>query len=383
MRVALVTNHPRSTGVGRYAITLFKTFKNISLNYDIDIHLFEFDRSNRGLYISTNNNNRILIKKIDKNIILDSFIFDKSKLNNLFFDYRLGYHLPNDYDLYHLTNQIISNLSYFDNIKKCVITVHDLDNYTHSPNFLQKILGKLIYKGVKNSDLIISVSQYTKYLITQHLGVPEDQVEVIYHGVDEIFKPYPRSELLDVYIKYGLNNEYKYILHVGVDLPRKNFITLLRAFYKLIKDSNINNIRLIKIGKINETTKKIIESLNLQSYIKVIDFVPEKDLVKIYNVAEVFVFPSTQEGFGFPILEAMACGTPVVTSNVASIPEIVGDAGIMLDPVDINGFAEAIRIILIDESLRKDMRRKGLKRAKTFSWEKCARKTLKIYKEVL
>jgi len=378
MRVALLTNHPKNTGVGRYAIALFNKLKTFR---EIDVELFEFDRADRRLY-RTVHNNRIAVKQARKIMIFDNFIFNKHGLSNLFFDYRLGRNIPKDYDLYHLTNQIISNLGYYKNIKRTVITVHDLDYYTYPLNFAQKILSRLVYKGVEKCDFIISISKSTKNAIMQHFGIPEDRIKVIYHGVDDIFKPLKQSDFEDIYGKYNLDRTSQYILHVGVDLPRKNFITLLKAFSKLIKKFNLK-VKLIKIGKITKSTSKVIKSLNLQKYIVILKSVPECDLVKFYNIADVFVFPSVQEGFGFPVLEAMACGTPVITSNISSLPEVVGSAGIMLDPMDANGFARAIYVVLTNRSLKEEMGKKSLERARKFSWKKCAKKTLDTYKEVL
>lgn len=139
------------------------------------------------------------------------------------------------------------------------------------------------------------------------------------------------------------------------------------------------------VGKKGWKYKSIFETvdiLNLQKDVIFSDYVPDEYLTLLYNAADLFVYPSLYEGFGLPPLEAMACGTPVITSNTSSLPEVVGDAGVMIDPYDVDGLAKAMFEVLTNEGLREDMRKKGLKRAKLFSWEKTAKETLKIYEEV-
>lgn len=384
LKIALLTNYPKESGIGRYSFTLFEELSRIikNTNDNISIDLYKLDRERGGLY-KIGNDNKTVAKVSGSALYLNNSIFGKFKFSNLLNDFLTSLYIPQNYDLYHITNQNISNISYYKGVKNAIVTVHDI-HFITCPSYLsQKLSGKLIYRGIKNCKLIISISKSTKREIIQYLKISNDKIRVIYHGVDKTFKPLKKSDLENIYKKYNLSYKYKYILHVGVDTLRKNFVTLLRATRKLLDKYNLRDIRLIKVGKVRNDTKSLIKSLNLYQYITIIDSVPEGDLVKLYNLADVFVFPSLHEGFGFPVLEAMACGCPVITSNTSSLPEVVGNAGIMVDPKDIEGFAEAIYNVLTDDSLKKELSKRGLKRAKKFTWERCAKETLKVYKEVL
>ncbi|GAI60191.1 unnamed protein product, partial [marine sediment metagenome] len=170
---------------------------------------------------------------------------------------------------------------------------------------------------------------------------------------------------------------------------RKNFTTLLKAFSQLKSELRFKELKLVKVGNaggqetdFRSQTVGVVESLNLSSEVIFTDFVPEADLPAYYSGAEVFVLPTLYEGFGFPVLEAMACACPVITSNTSSLPEVVGGAGIMVDPHNTNRLAQAMRQVLTDSELRDNMIRKGLAQAKRFSWEKAAEQTLEVYNKV-
>jgi glycosyltransferase involved in cell wall biosynthesis len=154
----------------------------------------------------------------------------------------------------------------------------------------------------------------------------------------------------------------------------------IKAFYELKK--KIPDVKMIQIGADKGIFENLIQQLQLQKDMEFQGIITEKKLREFYNLADVFVFPSFYEGFGLPPLEAMACGCPVITSNAASLPEVVDNAGIMVDPLNIDGLAEAIYNVLTNDGLREDMIKKGLERAKMFTWERTARETYKVYEEV-
>jgi len=380
MKIALINNWPITSGVGRYAFTLFNLLK--SLRSDIKIDHYFINREKRALYLISDKD--VVLSYARRNPIIDNIVLMKYKLSNLFLDYRLGKLIPDDYDLYHITNQNMSFMNHYKNIGTNIITVHDLIYLTSPTNFMEKAFNKLVYKGLKTSDFLISISNSTKHDLIEYFNIPKEKIKVIPHGVDhDVFKPLTQSEIKDIYTKYNIDKGYQYILHIGSSLPRKNLYVLIMSIYKLIKKFNMKNIKLLKINHVDKNSIELVKRLRLERFIKIIEYVPEEDLPKIYNLADVFVFPSTYEGFGFPPLEAMACGTPVITSNTSSLPEVVGDAGIMLDPNDVDSFARAIYRVLTNEDLREDMIERGLKRAKKFSWERCAKETLDVYKEVV
>ncbi len=246
--------------------------------------------------------------------------------------------------------------------------------------FIHKMLKK------KKNLVFIAISKASRDSLIRYLKVPEDRIRVVHHGVDlEEFKPLADSEEAKEILKQRYGVVCPFILCVSNYQPKKNFVTLVRAFHRLRKKYMLD-YKLVMVGHRDERYKDVpavISKLNLQDHIHHLGFVSTGDLVKLYNAADLFVLPSLHEGFGFPVLEAMACGTPVIASNVFSIPEIVGDAGILVDPLNIDGFTEAMYNILVDEDLQKELSEKGIKRSKLFTWERTARETSRVYKEAL
>jgi len=380
MRIALITNHPKVTGVGRYAFSLFEHLNYIS-NCDVD--LFLMNRKNFSLYKYTASGKQV-IKKLKHNILFNTYIAKNISVFNLFFDYYIAKYIPQEYDILHITNQISSNIvHYYNDTCKYIVTVHDIDYLTNPASYIQKIFSKCVYSGLYFSKNLISISYSTKNLLINNMQIPKDNIHVIYHGVDKIFRPIDTYNIEDIYKKYNLDRNFRYILNVGVDIPRKNFKTFLMAVYKLIKKSDLarHKVRIIKVGKISPRNIKLIRSLGLEKYILSFDYVSETDLVKLYNLADFFVFPSLHEGFGFPVLEAMACGTPVIVSNIPSILEVAGSAGLLVNPHSYYDLSEAMYLMLNDSHLRSELRIKGLKRSKSFSWYKCAKNVLRVYKK--
>ena len=269
-----------------------------------------------------------------------------------------------------------------------IITVHDLIRYfdmdgeetlIHSPNRRDRHYLNLDYEGIRKAMRIIAVSQSTKDDLMNCLDIPDEQISVVYEGIDHrLFQP----------VSHRIYNR-PYILFVGTEHPRKNFTTLLKAFSQLKSEPRFKELKLVKVGNaggqevdFRRQTMGVVESLNLSSEVIFTDFVPETDLPAYYSGAGVFVLPSLYEGFGFPVLEAMACACPVITSNTSSLPEVVGEAGIMVDPHATDGLAQAMRRVFTDSELRDNMIRKGLEQSKRFSWEKAAEQTLEVYNKV-
>jgi glycosyltransferase involved in cell wall biosynthesis len=181
------------------------------------------------------------------------------------------------------------------------------------------------------------------------------------------------------------NSHMRYLLYVGSELPRKNITVLLQALALVCQE--YDNVRLLKIGKAGPPryrtrTMQMIHAYNLSERVCFFEDIPDCDLPLFYNAADVYVSPSHMEGFGFPLLEAMACGTPVICSDAASLPEVAGDAALLRSPNDIEGFAQAIIHVLEDETLRKQMIERGLQRAAAFSWHQTALATLAVYHRV-
>ncbi len=223
---------------------------------------------------------------------------------------------------------------------------------------------------------ILTISEYSKKEIVKYLNVPEDRIEVIYPGKDERFTP-GRSALGG---KYGIPG--KYFLYIGTIEPRKNIETIIDAFAKVKRESALPHSLVIAGGKgwyydsvfRNARVSGVEDSIIFPGYI------PEEDLPSLYRNAEAFVFPSLYEGFGLPVLEAMACGCPVIASNTSSIPEAAGDAAILIDPLDTYSIAASMKKVASDPGLREQLVNKGLERSRRFSWDNAAKKTLAALK---
>jgi len=292
--------------------------------------------------------------------------------------YRLSRLIRSQDDIVHLPNQNFARFALF--IKNpYIVTVHDLIRFSlgfAQETITEKILLKLDIRGIKRASHIIAVSKHTQNDLIQYLKIPDGRMSVIYNGIDHsIFKPHT-IKLLDK----------PYILYVGSERPRKNLSRLFEAFAKL--KGEFPELKLAKVGisgrakKYRRETMRKLVSLGLTGDVIFVEYITELDLAYYYSSAALLAYPSLYEGFGFPLLEAMACGCPVVTSNTSSLPEVVGEAGIMVNPYDTDGLAQAMRRVLTDDKLRDDMVRKGLEQAKRFSWEKAAEQTLEVYNKV-
>jgi len=270
-----------------------------------------------------------------------------------------------------------------------IITVHDLiryldfkghGTYIHRPNFRDRFYLNLDYKGIRKAVRIIAISEATKKDLINYLKIPDERINVIYGGIDHtIFKP----------LSHPTDFEYPYILFVGSEHPRKNLPTLLKAFKKLKEQPRFKDLKLVKVGKaggkeadFREQTTGVINSLNLDNEVIFTEFISEESLRAYYCSAECFVFPSLYEGFGFPPLEAMACGCPVISSDSSSLPEVVAEAAIKVSPHDVAELADALKEVLTNRELKGSLIRKGTEQAARFSWEQTAKKTLKVYEEV-
>ena len=206
-------------------------------------------------------------------------------------------------------------------------------------------------------------------------------------AVSNNFYPVNDSDLIKKTLKHYKIDKSPYFLSLCTLEPRKNLDFLIKCFFKLIIENPTLDINLVLVGVSGWKNKTIfIEVQNsplLKSRVIFTGYVPDQDLSAIYSGAVAFIFPSLYEGFGLPVLEAMQCGTPVISSNSSSLPEVVGDAGILIDPKDEDHLCQAMLDVLTDSNLRESLRKKGLERAKQFSWKKCADQTVEIYKKII
>jgi len=275
--------------------------------------------------------------------------------------------------LYHETNYAPFRFEY----GPTVITICDVSFARHPewhPIDRVQYLEKYLLKQLSKVEAIITISEFSRKEILNLLGVNPDKVYVTPLGVDRSFTPGKRQ-------KEGLPKEY--VLFLGNLEPRKNLPTLLHA-YRSLPRSLRDRFPLVIAGASGWHTKELKKALHLFPNDEkpiLTGYVPQQLLPDLYRGASLFVYPSFYEGFGLPVIEAMACGVPVVASNTTSLPEVVGDAGILINPYHPDELKEAMSKLLEDPGYRKQMSEKGLKRAKLFSWEKCARGTLAVYEK--
>jgi glycosyltransferase involved in cell wall biosynthesis len=232
--------------------------------------------------------------------------------------------------------------------------------------------------ATRRASRIIAISESTRKDLARFFGTSADKTTVIHLAPDDSFRPLDRHQWEDTIRAYGLPE--RYMLYLGINKPHKNLVFLLQVFGELRTDT-----KLVLAGKEDRRYPQAREEarrLGLGDRVVFLGDVPENDLPRIYNGAQVFVFPSLYEGFGLPVLEAMACGTPVVCSTSSSLPEIVGDAAITLDPQDRESWRTALTEVLKNEELRGELKAKSLAQANRFSWEKTARDTLNVYRSV-
>ncbi len=353
MHVGLVTNFPKSTGSGRYAHELFSALKGISAG---DFELLSCGESAadpiRGI----------------------TFPVYRQTLNSFLVYPR---RIPKGYDITHLTNQFLMNGARF--CKNPVVTVLDtiMLDYPSYP-FLTRVLQKNALKSLNFARHVISISEYTKETLVR-LGIDADKIKATHLGYDRnVFKRQDKSKCRDA---LGLPHDKKIVLHVGSEEPRKNVDKILLALGEVLKSEDAV---LVRVGQNSKSISALAERLGIAD--KLIRFkggVSDSQLSLIYNAADMFVFPSSYEGFGFPPLEAMACGVPVVSSDKTSLKEVVGNAALIVEPDAVSQIAGNILEVLGKKSLQSKLSLKGLRQAKKFSWEKCAKETLGIYEMVL
>lgn len=263
---------------------------------------------------------------------------------------------------------------------KRVISIMDLSFLFFPDLFRRKDLYQLRFwtaYSVKKAEKIFTISNYSKSAICSYYKVPQEKVIVTYPGYDQ--KNYKlqitndKFKINEIKEKYKIKNDY--ILFVGTVQPRKNIGRLIEAFYHM---KNRNTLQLVIAGKRGWLYREIFEkvkNLHLEKAVIFCDFPSNEELAFLYQGARCFVLPSLYEGFGLPVIEAMVCGCPVVVSNVSSLPEIVGNAGVYIDPYDVSSIEKGMQKASFDKVLRKKLTTKGLERVKQFSWENCAQKT--------
>ncbi len=285
------------------------------------------------------------------------------------------------FDVFHGTNYCIPLWA------NCptVVTIHDLSLFTqahtHEDENVKRGKRRMPLMA-RRATLIIAPSEWTKRETIEHLGVKEHKLRVIPEAARPHFRPQREDEIEPVLEKYGLRGPY--LLYVGTIEPRKNLLILLRAYAGLLRTTEQRPQLVLAGGNgwLFDEVFKLVKELQLQEHVTFTGYVDDAELPALYSAAQAFVYPSSYEGFGLPPLEAMACGTPVITSNVTSLPEVVGKAGLTHAPDDTRALTKAMAKLCGDFNTHEYFQRAGLERAQQFSWERAARATQAVYDEV-
>jgi len=360
-KILLISDRSPHTGIGNYSFYLVKHLKE-SLHEDLDfMNLSTVAEDSHGGLLSVSS------QKIKR--MLDHFLYLRK--------------IPLGYELYHLLNPNLGVLA--TKYRPMVVTIHDLYPFTAmaTRDLVVGSIGldlptltamKFNMNFAKQADRFIAVSEYTKKEAVSLFHIEASKIHVVYLGVDQSLFHSRDKRRARQRLNLPLNR--KIVLHVGVDEPRKNIATLIEAFYKVKK--SLPDALLVRIGGMRSATQRLISSLGLED--SLIYYPKVSDIALFYNASDVLAFPSYYEGFGLPVLEAMASGLPVVAGNCTSIPEIAGDAGLLFSPFDVATFSDFICHMLLDEGERQKMIANGIERSLRFDWEVCSAQTLEVYK---
>jgi glycosyltransferase involved in cell wall biosynthesis len=286
-------------------------------------------------------------------------------------------------DLFHAPHYVLPAAIHCNS----VVTIHDCIHLMfpqYLPNRMAYAYARAqMWTAAHRSDCILTVSDASKRDILHLFNIPPEKIVVVYNAIDAHFSVTPHPDAVArVRERYQL--DHRFLLYVGNIKPHKNLVRLIEAFSEL-RTGDLEDLKLLIIG--DEISKlpalrHAVHRHKLHKHVRFLGYVPDDQLAVLYRLAAVFVFPSLYEGFGLPPLEAMASGTPVVVSNVSSLPEVVGDAAVLVDPHDIDSIVDGLRCVLTNPARADDMRRKGLERAREFSWERSVARTLEVYKRI-
>ncbi len=357
--ILLINNKAKGTGIGSYSFSLFS-------------HLQKLTR--RSIDFITLNSSA----QEDGSVIKDFPQSVKKLMDHLYFVRKI----PRSYKVYHLLNPNLGII--LPRLHPSVVTVHDIS--VLRPNVSKDIVAnsygmeipllwgmQLNMSFIRDADRILCLSYHTRSDLISVLGIESKRVVVSYPGIDhQLFKPRDRlkaRQSLDLPINKRI------ILHIGTDEPRKNTKTLIDALYLLRK--RFPDVVLVKIGGLRDATRRLISARQLEDSIRYYRKVPS--VAPYYNAADLFVFPSYYEGFGYPAAEAMASGCPVVAADSSSVTEVVGKGGIIFPPFDVVTLSESISQVLTDSSTNAAIIEEGLEQVKKFDWKKCAETTLRTY----
>jgi glycosyltransferase involved in cell wall biosynthesis len=283
-------------------------------------------------------------------------------------------------DVFHATSFVVPVWQ----VVPTIVTIHDLIHLIFPEHYglKHKIYFRLILKSIlSRTQKIIAVSKSTKRDLINWYGIENQKIVVIYHGVSNQFRPIDDPRQIDIFKRQHSLPE-RFILYIGNRKRHKNLKGLFRAFANF-KKFDKDQYYLVISGEQDHETEKLAGESGVKDWLVYTGKVLENELPLLYNSASLFVFLSLYEGFGLPPLEAMACGVPVIASNVSSLPEVVGEGGILVNPMETEQVGRLMQNVLTNSSLAEELKIKGLRQAANFTWEKCAMQTLEAYSTLL
>ncbi len=371
----ILSNFYQGTGITKYIISFVNK-------------LFEVDKENLYyIFLRMFKKNFFNLKKIKEyyskyESVSVYPIFIPDKIQEILWNMNLASRIYRNIDLY------ISTCYFTPKFKKTFVFsfIYDITPLNSPAISLEyrKYFQKLISTTIKRSNFFLTISEYTKKTIMDKFNIPATQIEVLYPILGEIFEPQPRNKIEHLIKKYSINS--KYILYVGIRSKNKNIVSAIKAFGLLVKKYNIPH-KFVLVGRndsslIDKEIYEFCRENDIQEKVIILGYVPDTELAILYSGAELFVFPSLYEGFGMPLIEAMACGVPIVASNTSSIPEVVQDAGLLFNPFEIEEISDKMFLLLNDDELRKKIILKGLERAKFFRGNDSINKFIRIVKNL-
>lgn len=365
MKIAINTlgSSKIKVGIGNYVVNLVNELQKLDFEND---YLILVGRENRGLFAKSKNFKFVTVWFWNQNKLLRIF------WEQLILPFRLLIHRI---DILHSPGFVSPILK----TTKQIITIHDMTFFTH-PNYHLKSKVKyfqnMIPISAKNANWILTDSENTKKDVVEILGTDQTKIKTVYFGTN--FK-FLKGSSKFIKQKYKLNCPF--ILFVGMIEPRKNIFNLIRAFSKISSKIKHKLVIVGKKGWMYDEIFELVEKLTLREKVIFTDYVSDKYLEYFYSAADLFIYPSYYEGFGIPVIEAMACGCPVITSNNSCLSEIAKNAAVLINnPDDTEEIAQKIKRVLFSSIVKQNLSKKGLTRAKDFSWQKTAAKTLEVYK---
>lgn len=364
-----LTIDEKPTGIGWYGINFINSIDKV-LNQSLNVTVYIQEKA-KIFFKGVNNVNIKIIGNFNSN--KQRIYYQQIKMSSVLKRDKIDFVHYIDYLVPVLYNEI-----------PYIITIHDLSFYEKNFFNIYKTLFKRIItkSAIKSATAIICDSNWTRRSIQKMFNIT-DKVYTIYLGYNDMYKKLDVQDqqiICKIKDKYGIKSSY--ILFVGTVEPRKNLDHLIKAFYK-ISNSVVHQLVIVgKKGWRHDNIHRLVRELNMEDRVIFTDYISNLEILYLYNNADVFVYPSIYEGFGIPPLEAMACGCPVVVSNVTSLPEVVGDAAMLVNPFDVDDIANKIYKVVSDRNLNNLLREKSIKQASKFSWEKCATETLDLYLKV-